>query len=180
MFQDGVRINEPFGDVVNWDLLPQSAIAGIQVIPGSNPLFGLNTLGGALAIYTKSGSAVSRWLARALWRLVRPPHPAGRARRRVGPLGLFRHRQRLQGPRLGRAQPEPRSSSSSARSATRPSATTLDISLTAADNRLEGTQTLPLSFLDDRRQAYTYPDINKNQLAMLTVKGSHFLTDETC
>ncbi len=33
VFQDGVRINEPFGDVVNWDLLPQSAIAGIQIIP---------------------------------------------------------------------------------------------------------------------------------------------------
>ena len=56
VFQDGVRINEPFGDVVNWDLLPQSAIASLQLIPGSNPLFGLNTLGGALAIYTKSGS----------------------------------------------------------------------------------------------------------------------------
>src|SRR5215217_1500541 len=46
VFQDGVRINEPFGDVVNWDLLPQSAIASLQLIPGSNPLFGLNTLGG--------------------------------------------------------------------------------------------------------------------------------------
>jgi len=51
-----VRINEPFGDVVNWDLLPQSAISSIQLVPGSNPAFGLNTLGGALAVYTKSGS----------------------------------------------------------------------------------------------------------------------------
>ena len=51
-----MRINEPFGDVVNWDLIPQSAIASMQLIPGSNPAFGLNTLGGALAIYTKSGS----------------------------------------------------------------------------------------------------------------------------
>jgi outer membrane cobalamin receptor len=56
VFQDGVRINEPFGDVVNWDLIPQSAISSIQLIPGSNPAFGLNTLGGALALYTKSGS----------------------------------------------------------------------------------------------------------------------------
>ena len=53
----------------------------------------------------------------------------------------------------------------------------VDISLTAADNRLEGTQTLPLSFLDDRRQAYTFPDLNKNRLLMLAVKGSHFVTD---
>ena len=56
MFQDGVRINEAFGDVVNWDLLPRSAISSVQLIPGSNPVFGLNTLGGALAIYTKSGA----------------------------------------------------------------------------------------------------------------------------
>ena len=50
IFQDGVRVNEPFGDVVNWDLIPQSAIASIQLIPGSNPAFGLNTLGGAVAV----------------------------------------------------------------------------------------------------------------------------------
>src|SRR5262249_52786700 len=56
VFQDGVRVNEPFGDVVNWDLVPQSAIASIQLIPGSNPTFGLNTLGGAVAVYTKSGA----------------------------------------------------------------------------------------------------------------------------
>src|SRR5260370_24193805 len=56
VFQDGVRINEAFGDVVNWDLIPQSAISSVQLIPGSNPAFGLNTLGGALAIYTKSGA----------------------------------------------------------------------------------------------------------------------------
>jgi hypothetical protein len=33
VFQDGVRVNEPFGDVVNWDLIPQSAISSIQLIP---------------------------------------------------------------------------------------------------------------------------------------------------
>lgn len=55
IYVDGVRVNEPFGDTVNWDLIPHSAIAGIDLIPGSNPAFGLNTLGGALAIRTKSG-----------------------------------------------------------------------------------------------------------------------------
>lgn len=55
VFLDGVRINEPFGDVVNWDLIPQAAINTIQVIPGSNPTFGLNTLGGAIAVTTKNG-----------------------------------------------------------------------------------------------------------------------------
>ena len=55
VFLDGVRINEAFGDVMNWDLLPEAAIANLALVPGSNPLFGLNTLGGALVLTTKSG-----------------------------------------------------------------------------------------------------------------------------
>ena len=57
VFQDGVRVNEPFGDTVNWGLIPQSAISSINLMPGSNPVFGLNTLGGALSVNTKSGAS---------------------------------------------------------------------------------------------------------------------------
>ncbi len=55
VFLDGVRVNEPFGDVTNWDLIPLNALSGMEVFPGSNPLFGLNTLGGALALRTRNG-----------------------------------------------------------------------------------------------------------------------------
>lgn len=55
VFLDGVRVNEPFGDVVNWDMIPMNAIAGVDVFPGSNPIFGLNTLGGAFTMKTKDG-----------------------------------------------------------------------------------------------------------------------------
>ena len=55
VYMDGVRLNQPFGDVVSWDLVPRVAISSITMMPGSNPLFGLNTLGGALAIQTKDG-----------------------------------------------------------------------------------------------------------------------------
>lgn len=55
LYLDGVRLNEPFGDVVSWDLIPRIAIAEVALIPGSNPLFGLNTLGGALSLRTKDG-----------------------------------------------------------------------------------------------------------------------------
>lgn len=55
VFLDGIRVNEPFGDVVNWDMLPLNALTGIDVFPGSNPIFGLGTLGGAIAMRTKSG-----------------------------------------------------------------------------------------------------------------------------
>lgn len=55
VYMDGVRVNEPFGDVVNWDMLPEAAFENVTLIPGSNPIYGLNTLGGALAFTTKSG-----------------------------------------------------------------------------------------------------------------------------
>ncbi|MCK5831407.1 MAG: TonB-dependent receptor [Methylococcales bacterium] len=54
-YVNGVRFNEPFGDSVNWDLIPQGAIDSMSLMPGSNPLFGLNTLGGAISMQTKTG-----------------------------------------------------------------------------------------------------------------------------
>ncbi len=55
VYQNGVRINEPLGDAVNWDLLPQSAINEIRLGGGANPLYGLNSLGGSLVIDMKNG-----------------------------------------------------------------------------------------------------------------------------
>jgi outer membrane receptor protein involved in Fe transport len=55
VYLDGMRLNQPFGDVVSWDLLPREALASMTLIPGSNPVFGSNTLGGALALQTKDG-----------------------------------------------------------------------------------------------------------------------------
>jgi hypothetical protein len=52
---DGVRVNEPFGDVVNWDMIPEFSVNSVALVPGANPAFGLNTLGGALAFTTHNG-----------------------------------------------------------------------------------------------------------------------------
>ncbi|AMK75698.1 MULTISPECIES: TonB-dependent receptor [Methylomonas] len=57
VYMDGVRLNQPFGDVVSWDLIPKSAIKSMTMMPGSNPLFGRNTLGGALSMETKDGKS---------------------------------------------------------------------------------------------------------------------------
>lgn len=176
IFQDGVRINEPFGDVVNWDLMPQSAIAGIQLIPGSNPAFGLNTLGGAVAVYTKSGAQFPGGSLEL---------SGGSFGRKAGQVewggssgvldwfvtgnvydddGWADHNPSNVRQFFGKAGWQNETSD-------------VDVSFTGADNTLQGTQTLPLSFLDDIRQAYTFPDENQNKLAFLTTKGSHFLSD---
>lgn len=54
VYQNGTRINEAFGDIVNWDFLPSNAINNITVMTG-NPIFGLNALGGAISIDMKDG-----------------------------------------------------------------------------------------------------------------------------
>jgi outer membrane receptor protein involved in Fe transport len=177
VFQDGVRINEPFGDVVNWDLIPQSAISSIQLIPGSNPAFGLNTLGGALAIYTKSGSQ----------------YPGGSIETYAGSFGRKGVTMEYGGKKenldyfftgnylddQGWADHnQSKVQQFFGKLGWQDEKTDFDVSLTLADNALQGTQTIPLSFSDNIRQAYTYPDLNKNELSFFTAKGSRFITDE--
>ena len=176
VFQDGVRINEPFGDVVNWDLIPQSAISSIQLIPGSNPAFGLNTLGGALALYTKSGSY----------------YPGGAIQAYGGSFGRKGFEFEYGGKKdeldyfftgnyvddHGWAEHNPSTVQQFfGKIGWQDENTDVDVSLTLADNTLQGTQTLPLSFFDNIRQAYTFPDRTNNKLAFLTLKGSRFLTE---
>ena len=55
VYLDGVRQNQPFGDIVSWDLIPKIAIRDMALIPGSDPVYGLNTLGGAVSVQTKDG-----------------------------------------------------------------------------------------------------------------------------
>ena len=54
VYQNGVRINEAFGDTVNWDAIPTAAVKSIDVI-SNNPAFGLNALGGAISMQMKDG-----------------------------------------------------------------------------------------------------------------------------
>lgn len=54
VYQNGVRINEAFGDTVNWDLIPTAAIQSVTMVT-NNPAFGLNALGGAVDVKMKDG-----------------------------------------------------------------------------------------------------------------------------
>jgi iron complex outermembrane receptor protein len=54
VYQNGVRLNEAFGDTVNWDAIPATAIARLDLW-SNNPVFGLNALGGAIDLVMKNG-----------------------------------------------------------------------------------------------------------------------------
>lgn len=177
VYFDGVRINEPFGDVVNWDLIPQNAISTVNLIPGSNPVFGLNTLGAALSVNTKSGFQ----------------YPGGSASLYGGSWGRKALEAEYGGHKgewdwfvAGNAFKEDgwRDHSPSdvrqlfAKFGHETAENDFDVSLLLADNDLQGTQALPVSWLNTREQAYTWPDRNQNQVQSLNARGSMFLSAE--
>ena len=60
VYVDGVRMNQPFSNTVLWDLIPDFSIESMQMVAGSNPVYGLNTLGGAISMQTKSGRTFNK------------------------------------------------------------------------------------------------------------------------
>jgi len=177
VFQDGVRINEPFGDTVNWGLIPQSAISSINLMPGSNPVFGLNTLGGALSVNTKSGSSNPGLAAEIMggsW---------GRRGLNASYGGASGNVDYFVTGNFAKEDGWRDSSKSEvnqifSKVGWQNETTDLDLSLTLAHNNLNGVQALPKSWLNKPEQAYTYPDSVGNRMEMLSLKGSHFFSDE--
>lgn len=177
VYQDGIRVNEPFGDTVNWGLIPQSAISSINLIPGSNPVFGLNTLGGALSVNTKSGSQYPGFAAQL---------SGGSWGRKAGEFEFGGENGNIDYFITGNMFSEEgwRDHSPSqvnqlfGKVGWQNDTSDLDLSVSLANNNLEGIQALPRSWLNKPETAYTWPDVMDNNLVMLALKGSHFLSDD--
>ena len=177
VFVDGVRVNEPFGDVVNWDLIAPNTIANMHLLSGTNPVFGLNTLGGVLSIHTKSGFAFPGTSASV---------GGGSFGRRSLEAETGGHGERADYFASARAYDDggwrehspSRLRQAFVKSGWQDARTDLDVSLSAADNTMQGTQALPVSMLDNPRQAYTWPDTAENQLSFLTVRASRSLDSD--
>ena len=55
VYQNGMRVNESFGEVVQWDLVPDFATHSMQIFSGGDPIFGQNAIGGAITMEMKNG-----------------------------------------------------------------------------------------------------------------------------
>ncbi len=171
VYQDGVRVNEPFGDTVNWDVLPDTAIASLNLLPGSNPLFGLNALGGALSVQTKTGfthpghgAHVSAGSFGRVWADVESGGHTDR-------LSYFLT-TRLLAEEGWRDFSESRVRQFFGALGWRDEATTVNLSVTAGANRLVGNGAAPIDLLDERRSAiFTHPDQTETALGMVTFTG---------
>jgi outer membrane receptor protein involved in Fe transport len=171
MYLDGVRLNEPFGDTINWDLIPANAIRSVNVIPGSNPMFGLNTLGGALSIETKNGFSETGVEGSLLY---------GSFGRKVARASGGLHGEKLAVFAAAQVFDEdgwrPRSPTSAEQAFLSASyldqGASADLTILAANTSLTGNGSSPEQLLAmDRSAVFTYPDTTKNQMLMAVLRG---------
>ena len=176
VFLNGVRLNEPFGDVVNWDLIPPGAIRSLNLMPGSNPLFGLNTLGGALSMETKTGFSDPGAEAE-VW-----GGSFGRAVVEVEAGGHKEHWAYFGAGRVftedGWREHSPSQALNGFLSGTyRNGGSTLDLSLMGAGTSMAGIGATPVELLAQGRNAvFTYPDETHNRLLMAMLRGDQTLS----
>jgi iron complex outermembrane receptor protein len=174
VYLNGARINEAFGETVNWDLIADLAIRRLDVL-GADPAFGLNAIGGALAITMKTGfsdpggdAAVS----------------GGSFGRREGSAEYGAHGERFGLYLAARALDEDGWRAFSANrlrqtygdASVRAGPLTLDLAVNLADNRLRGESATPVQELAvDRASVFTTPQENDDRLVFVTVDGGYDL-----
>jgi len=177
VYQDGVRLNDPFGDTIHWDLLPSAAIASINLMPGSNALFGLNALGGALSIQTKNGFDFPGHRVSFTTGSFARHHVEAQSGGSRGDLAYFTTATLTDEGGWRDFSP------STVRRvfgdvAWRRGATAVTASTTAASNRLIGNGPAPIALLEDDRDAvFTHPDRTDNDAALVTVDARRQTSD---
>ncbi|MBA2408789.1 MAG: TonB-dependent receptor [Gammaproteobacteria bacterium] len=177
VYQDGVRLNEPFGDSVNWAIIPDSAIGSINLIPGSNPLFGRNTLGGALSIQTKNGfthpgtrgevygGSFDRWFTQL--------ENGGSS----GDWGWFITGELFDEQGWRDYSPTEAKNLFGNLTWLASDRTNFDLSVNLAETELVGNGATPIELLQQDREAiFTRPDFTGNELAFFNLRGTHQAT----
>ena len=175
VYQNGVRLNEPLGDAVNWDLVPMQAVAGLTLLGGSNPLYGLNSLGGSVALRMKNG-------------FTHPGHAVeiegGSHNRFVGNVESGGGSERLAW--YGNVQrfredgwrdlSDSRAENGFATVGWRGAQASLDLDFHASRSELTGNGLSPRGLLArDRASIFTAPDITENDASLWTLRGAREL-----
>jgi iron complex outermembrane receptor protein len=171
IYQNGTRLNEPFGDTIAWDLIPELAIDEATLVTGLNPIYGLNALGGALSLRMKDGFSFQGARASVL---------GGSFGRLRGTLEAGLERDGWAAYAGGDVLRETGFRDHSPADARRLYADVrhraahheLAVSTTLARSTLTGNGPAPFDLLAERREAvFTYPDETKTSLALVTAEA---------
>jgi iron complex outermembrane receptor protein len=176
VYQNGVRINEAFGDTVNWDLFPDFAIQRVDIV-SSSPVYGLNALGGGISIGMKDGFSYHENELELY---------GGSFGERAGTIQTGVSSDHYAFYLAGRALDQDgwrEFSSDSVRQlyavfSRHGDDTSFDIRYTYADNQLNGQGPAPVQELAlDRSLVFTGPQSNINKLSFLTWNGTYTITE---
>jgi len=176
VYQNGVRINEAFGDTVNWDLFPDIAIDRLDVL-SANPAYGLNALGGAVVLTMKNGFTYQGGegeLSGGSWdqRQISVQYGFN-----DGTWGAYVGGRALEQQGWRERSPDSIRQLYSAASY-RKNDLSLDLSFTGANNRLGGQSSTPVQELAvGRTLLFTTPQSNINQLEFVTLDGAYAVNE---
>lgn len=172
VFVDGVRVNEPDSNGVNWDLIPIQDVERIEVLPGASAVFGRDALGGVINIISKRGKRTPQTTLEAAggsFNHYRLSANTG------GPVKDFDYfgSVKLERESGFRDFSDGRVTQATGRVGYRPSeATDLSLSYSYVNDHLEQAGTLPLSLLQQNREANITPlDFYANELSSVTFQG---------
>ncbi len=177
VYQNGVRINEPFGDTVQFDLMPQFALDRVQLSAGSDPVYGLNALGGALALGLKNGFDNSGFAGEfsggAFGRLTATAEYGANN----GPWALYAGATHFSEDGWRVASPS-EVTQAFADVGYRAGRVDAGVSVTYADTSLNGNAPAPVELLEvDRSAVFTFPDTTENRLGFVQGRASVAASD---
>ena len=177
VYQNGVRINEPFGDTVQFDLMPQFALDRVQLSAGSDPTYGLNALGGALALGLKNGFDNSGFAGEfsggAFGRLTATAEYGADN----GPWAFYAGATHFREDGWRVASPS-EVTQAFADVGYRDGDVDAGISFTYADTSLNGNAPAPVELLEvDRTAVFTFPDTTENRLGFVQGRANVSASD---
>ena len=179
VFLDGVRVNEVFGDTINWDLIPEDAVERMSLLSGSNPVFGLNTLGGAISLQTKTGFSDPGTRAEVYGGSFGRTNATFETGGNSGAWGWY-----LMGNRFDedgwRDQSPSRATNVYGTLSWRSDAASFDLHLGHGDTNLTGNGAAPIQELAQRYESiFTAPDNTQNTLDLASLQGSYNFNEAT-
>ncbi|HEX3863721.1 MAG TPA: TonB-dependent receptor [Stellaceae bacterium] len=176
VYQNGVRLNEPFGDNVNWDLVPDFAINRTTVFP-TNPVFGLNALGGALVLGMKNGFNFQGGEAEISGGSFGRRQGTLQYGQQIGNIGAYIGASGYNDDGFRKFSPS-QVRQLYADIGAESDRGSLHLNFTGANNRLNGIGPTPIQLVNiDRSGVFTGPQSFHNTLAMSSLTGDYHATD---
>jgi len=178
VYVNGVRFNEIFGDTVNWNLISEGAIERMDLHSGSNAVYGLNSLGGAISMKTKTGFSA-------------PGHSVevyggswGRNVEEVmsgwnnGTFGYYLDLRNFS--ESGWRQYSPTDVKQALGTFSwRGEKSDLDLTLAGNGSSMNGNGTTPVQLYEQQRNAiFTHPDQTRTEMFLASLQGSTWVTDK--